>query len=128
MAKPRSAAGVLRAAKKLLTDVGWTRGDLKVYGGATGDEVVGYCALGAIREVDTKFQIDAELALCEAINKYYGQTITPFYRKELEKDWDVRERTIWEFNDRWPGDEIDQRKQDVLDAFDSAIKIASKRY
>lgn len=112
MSKPRSAKGVLKAARRLITESGWIQGNLWQTD-ATGEKTA-FCALGALQEVDTPYELEAKKYLIRAIRATKGGIFQRYV--------DLPSNEIWRFNDHFTTE-----KEDVIAVFDAAIEIASSK-
>lgn len=133
MAKPRTAKQVLQASIDLFENVGWTRGEMQAwdeeYNDETGEyttKVVGYCAVGAIEQVDGPAQRAAELRLAKylvspAIPEAFWDEAWPSQGRagktlqQLAKE--APQDIIITFNDAG----VNRTKEEVIAAFKGAI-------
>lgn len=107
MAKPRSARGVLREARKLLETVGWGKGSERIYANYGDGSLIGFCAIGALHEVDTVFERQARERLAHVIRK-----TNPNLAHRSDQS------TIVLFNDS-----VSTIKADVIEMFEKAEKV-----
>lgn len=88
MAKPRSSKEVLAQAIDLFDETSWVQDEFerKDYllkdGGGYDMVTTGYCAMGAIRKVNTRFQDAATVRLARAI-----RANDPRHYKRWARDW-----------------------------------------
>jgi hypothetical protein len=101
MRKAKNGTEVLKAARWMLDNIGWVQNHYR-QDDSTG-KAIGFCAVGALETVKTK---------------KYGATNSAFKRLRAVVDHGL----IVEFNDA-PG----RTKQEVLNAFDQAIKGPNKK-
>lgn len=100
-----SALTVLRDARNLITEHGWTKGEY-------GNKELGFCAVGAMME--------AANTVPGSANDYRGAQIA--FRDHIPEDERSWTNSIVTWNDS-----LDRQKDDVLAVFDKAIQAESEK-